>query len=424
MAVAFAAALNEEMVRHVVSVIRRASKLGITHIETARLYSTADQFLFRALKRMSRAEQDQITLQNKVLPVENPQDFSALLDKTLKMVPNKRIKLLALHGINNHEHLMWALKPGGCCDVVDRFTEEGRFDTGFMFGLSSHAHTDVLLAAVRSGRFQYLNLHAHFLGGHTAVDNWPVVHEAHSRGMGVFIISPSHKGGFWYKPSATMTRLAHPLDPQTFHLLWLLTRPGVKVLSMGVETGDEMDAYYRAARLASAGPHAKRLADAIADNYRRHLAQVVGTEWQTSRWWLTVPGPEDQNHCHRMILPSILRVGILQRAYQMDEYATAYDANFSWPGNSWAAGNGVLHDAPLEDVEAAFAGFALGKQTAMDEFLHFRRLVAGFRASSPTGAGLDPMPMPCGARLPPAYVDRMGLALLRLVAVRIGGFFL
>jgi predicted aldo/keto reductase-like oxidoreductase len=62
-------------------------------------------------------------------------------------------------------------------------------------GFSTHADTAVILTAIDSGRFDYVNVHAHFLGNYTAVDNWPCVRAAAARGMGVFIISPTHQVG-------------------------------------------------------------------------------------------------------------------------------------------------------------------------------------------------------------------------------------
>lgn len=118
-------------------------------------------------------------------------------------------------------------------------------------------------------RFDYVNVHAHFMGGYTAVDNWPVVAAASELGMGVFIISPNHQAGRWYRPTPVMRQLAGPLEPMEFHLLWLLTRPGVKVLSSGPEMAEEMGTFHRCATLAQrGGPAAVRLVDAIADRFR------------------------------------------------------------------------------------------------------------------------------------------------------------
>ena len=52
---------------------------------------------------------------------------------------------------------------------------------------------DYFSRPTRSGRFDYVNVHAHFMGNYTAVDNWPAVAAARERSMGVFIISPSHQ---------------------------------------------------------------------------------------------------------------------------------------------------------------------------------------------------------------------------------------
>ena len=63
--------------------------------------------------------------------------------------------LLALHGINNATLLEWSLRPGGCLDAARQLQREGRCR---WVGFSTHATTDVILRAVESDRFDYVNL--------------------------------------------------------------------------------------------------------------------------------------------------------------------------------------------------------------------------------------------------------------------------
>ena len=64
-------------------------------------------------------------------------------------------------------------------------------------GFSTHATTDLILRAIESGGFDYVNLHWYFVNDL----NWPAIQTAHARDMGVFIISPNDKGGqLWNLP--------------------------------------------------------------------------------------------------------------------------------------------------------------------------------------------------------------------------------
>ena len=98
------------------------------------------------------------------------------------------VDLLSLHGINNQELLDWSLKKGGCLDAARKLQAEGR---ARFIGFSTHATTDIILEAVNSGGFDYINVHWYFVNDL----NWPAIEAAHRLDMGVFIISPNDKGG-------------------------------------------------------------------------------------------------------------------------------------------------------------------------------------------------------------------------------------
>jgi len=58
-------------------------------------------------------------------------------------------------------------------------------------GFSTHATTDIILEAVQSDEFDYLNVHWYFVNDL----NWPAIEAAKQLDLGVFIISPNDKGG-------------------------------------------------------------------------------------------------------------------------------------------------------------------------------------------------------------------------------------
>ena len=168
--------------------IQRALQLGINHIETARGYGTSEMQLGRILPSLPR---HQIIVQTKVAPRPSPKEFLAAFNTSLKYLSLEHVDLLALHGINNRELLHQSLKNSGCVAAARQLQREGRVR---FVGFSTHATTDIILEAVNSGEFDYVNLHWYFVNDL----NWPAIEAAHVRDMGVFIISPNDKGGKLY----------------------------------------------------------------------------------------------------------------------------------------------------------------------------------------------------------------------------------
>ena len=67
---------------------------------------------------------------------------------------------------------------------------------------STHGMTPAIVAAISTGKFDYVNLHYHYIGSYTASGSGPernanlaAVQAAKRNDMGVFIISPYDRGG-------------------------------------------------------------------------------------------------------------------------------------------------------------------------------------------------------------------------------------
>eukprot|EP01051_Picozoa_sp_SAG22_P021957 SAG22_NODE_5065_length_1095_cov_0.824297_2_plen_173_part_01 len=95
-------------------------------------------------------------------------------------------------------------------------------------GFSTHGMEPIISAACATGKFDYVNLHYQFIGSFTASGSgasggtWPAIVAARKSDMGVFIISPTDKGGQLYKPPTKFAELTAPLSPIEFNNLWLL----------------------------------------------------------------------------------------------------------------------------------------------------------------------------------------------------------
>ena len=259
--------------------IHRALELGINHIETARGYGTSEMQLGSILPRLPR---DKIIVQTKVAPMANPRDFVETFNKSMNYLKLDRVDLLALHGVNNRELLDFALRKNGCLAAARQLQRDGR---ARFIGFSTHATTDVILDAINTNEFDYVNIHWYFVNDL----NWPAVLAARQRDMGVFIISPNNKGGMLYEPPQKLVDLCAPLSPIEFNDLYCLARPEVHTLSCGAARPGDFDEHIKALEHydnipAVIGPVEKRL--------RAEMERVLGLDW-CRRWFEGVPNYVD-----------------------------------------------------------------------------------------------------------------------------------
>jgi hypothetical protein len=262
--------------------IHRALELGINHIETARGYGSSEMQLGRVLPSLPR---DQIIVQTKVAPFAEAQEFRRTFERSLSLLQLEYVDLLALHGINHRQFLDWSLRPGGCVAAARQLQREGRVRH---LGFSTHATTDVILDAIRSDEFDYVNLHWYFVNELT----WPAVEEAARRDMGVFIISPNDKGGKLYEPPARLAQLCAPLTPMQFNDLYCLNRPQVHTLSCGAARPGDFEEHVRA---LDHYDHIPRVIAPVEARLRAEMVAVLGADW-CERWseglphYLDIPG--------------------------------------------------------------------------------------------------------------------------------------
>ncbi len=268
-----------ESQENVEAIIHRALELGINHIETARGYGTSEMQLGRVLPTLPR---EKIIVQTKVSPKATTREFLDTFEQSMRYLRLDHVDLLALHGINNRELLDWSLKKNGCLAAARQLQKDGR---ARFIGFSTHATTDIILEAVNSGEFDYLNVHWYFVNDL----NWPAIEAAQARDMGVFIISPNDKGGKLYEAPSKMVELCAPLTPMQFNDLYCLARPQVHTLSCGASRPGDFDEHLRA--LA----HYDRVATTIAQieqRLRDEMDRVLGVEWNR-RWFEGLPNFSD-----------------------------------------------------------------------------------------------------------------------------------
>lgn len=313
--------ITQEAQRTVENTLHRAVELGFHHLETARHYGSSERQLGWALPHSP--DPDRI-LQTKVPPRDDPALFEAELELSLERLNVQRIELLAIHGINRLDHLEQTLRPGGCMEVVRRWQREGRIDH---VGFSTHGETSVIEAAINSDAFDYVNLHWYYI----RQDNEPALVAAQRHDMGVFIISPTDKGGHLHTPSLLLKQLCAPLHPIVFNDLFCLRDPRVHTISVGASRPSDLDLHLEAVRqLDTAGA----LIAPIQDRLQTQALKALGEPWLMT-WreglphWKDTPGGIN--------LPVLLWLHNLIEAWDLEGYARARYGILGHAGH-WAPG--------------------------------------------------------------------------------------
>ena len=306
---------------NVEAVVARALAVGINHFETARGYGTSEQQMGKALARHPRSA---FMLQTKLRPHENPAEFAKQLEESFALLGVDTIDLLSFHGLNSPNCVELTLRAGGCWEVADQFRGAGRVRH---LGFSTHAPLRLLVDTIRSDRFDYVNLHAYYL----FQDNLPAIAEARARDMGVFVISPTDKGGRLYAPSDKLRKLTAPLSPLAFNDLWCLANMDVHTLSLGAAVPSDFDAHVEALALLD---RAATLLPPIVDRLEAAYADALGADF-ARRWahglpeWTEIPG--------KVNVRRILWLYNLVRAYDLIHYAQERYISMS-ADNHWVPG--------------------------------------------------------------------------------------
>ncbi|MCC6728344.1 MAG: aldo/keto reductase [Chthonomonadales bacterium] len=278
--------------------LRRGLDVGINHIETARGYGASESLIGEALRR-GAIRRSEFLLTTKIPPMETADEFRLALDDSMQRMGVDLVDNLDLHGINTAEQLDLAMRAGGCMDAVRRAIDEGIVRH---VGFSTHAPLDVILAAIGTGAFESVNLHFYYMNQR----NRPAVDLAAASGMGVFIISPTDKGGQLFDPPRRLTDLCAPYTPIQINQRWLLAQPEVHTLSLGAARPEEFDAHL--ATVGRGGPLEPEEQAIVArlDEARSALGDTYCTGCQAC-----LPCPED------VAIPEILRLRNLAAAYDM-----------------------------------------------------------------------------------------------------------
>jgi len=172
-----------------------------------------------------------------------------------------------------------------------------------------------------------------------------VLDAAATRDLGVFIISPTDKGGRLYDAPPRLRALTAPLSPLAFNDLWCLAHPQIHTLSLGAARPSDLDEHVAALdRL----PEASALLPPIVARLDAAMRDALGADF-AARWrvglpeWTDVPG--------RINVKRILWLDALVRAYDLLAFAQERYAAMS-PDDHWVPG---ARAADFDDAELTAA---------------------------------------------------------------------
>ncbi|GBF80252.1 aldo/keto reductase [Aphanothece sacrum] len=290
---------------NVIATIHRSLAVGINHLETARIYGTSEMQLGEIFPQLPRQE---ILVQTKVMPQSDPQKFRHLFEQSLVHLGLDYVDFLTIHGINNEQQLRDSIRPQGCVDVIKQLQAEGKVR---FRGFSSHGPTNLIIKTIQTNQFDYVNLHWYYINQF----NWPAIETANRYDLGVFIISPSDKGGMLYKPPQKLVNLCDPLSPMLFNDLFCLSHSQVHTLSLGAAQPSDFDEHLNVLGLLA---EADNILLPILNRLQTEAITQLGEDWVNS-WYVGLPSYEDTPG--QINIPIILWLRNLAIAYDMLEYA-------------------------------------------------------------------------------------------------------
>jgi predicted aldo/keto reductase-like oxidoreductase len=283
--------------------IEKALSLGINHLETARGYGDSEAYLGKAIKAGLSVPRNQIYITTKIPPTPDADTMRRYIDESLNRLNLDYLDCLGIHGLNTWQHLEWVQAKNGCMQAVEEAINDGRVRH---IGFSTHGSLDVILAAINTDFFEFVNLHYYYFFQHNA----PAIQLATEKDMGVFIISPADKGGKLYTPPQTLKELCYPFTPLNLNYRFLLSDNRINTLSIGPAKPEEL---VISPELFDSPNELTKAEIDIFEKLENQQNDVLLTD-KCSQCYDCLPCPENIH------IPEVLRLRNLALAYDMKDY--------------------------------------------------------------------------------------------------------
>lgn len=281
-------------------VLEKAIAQGINHIETAPAYGSSEQYIGQALRTLA-VPREQFVLTTKLTPTLTAEDIAAAIERSLSRLGIHYIDCLAIHGINTPAHLDWFEQEMQAALTQIIATGKVRH-----LGFSTHGSLDLILQALATRAFSFINLHYSYFFQRNA----PAVAQAHDQDMGIFIISPADKAGMLYTPPERLQALCAPYDPLLLNYRWLLSDPRITTLSVGPAVPQELNWPLQVADKAGALTEGEKAAIARLEHTQK---ETLNTDL-CAQCYQCLPCPE------AIHIPEVLRLRNVAIAYDMSTY--------------------------------------------------------------------------------------------------------
>jgi uncharacterized protein len=283
--------------------VHNAIALGINHLETARNYGKSEEYLGSAVALGLPVPRSQVYITTKIPPTADADTMRRCIYESLQKLNIDYLDCLGIHGINTREHLDWVKTKGGCMKAV----EEARADCKIRHvGFSTHAPLEIILEAIDTDFFDFVNLHYYYFFQRNAL----AIEKAHAKDMGIFIISPADKGGRLYTPPQTLKDLCYPFSPLELNYRFLLSDTRITTLSVGPANSKELE------EPLLFSDRDEPLTQEEIDTFQRleeYQKSVLGTD-RCSQCYECLPCPE------RINIPEVLRLRNLATAFDMTDF--------------------------------------------------------------------------------------------------------
>ncbi|MCE4565721.1 aldo/keto reductase [Maribellus sp. CM-23] len=293
--------IPKDTLEQCLNMVRHAFDAGMNHIETAWGYKKSETVYGKVLNEELSVPRSSYHLMTKGNPLTTS-DTRKQVETQLKDLQTDYLDFYGWHGLNTQELFEQSSKPGGAVEELLKLKEEGIIRH---VGFSTHAPLHVIIRAIESGLFEFVNLHYYYFDQR----NLAAVNMAQANDMGVFIISPNDKGGQLFRAPEKVRNATSPLTPIQWNARFCLQNPAVHTLSFGMTESEHFE------EMKGIFPFTLPWSPQ-EENIKLQLDSFVNDDP-----FAGYDGYDLQNDPSEINIPQVLRLRKLWKCYDMKEYA-------------------------------------------------------------------------------------------------------